>query len=108
MFVCKGRGLPNNRAPERCSTYICFGLKLSNIRLDWKGFPLTSTLAHYEHLLMRAIKSFITLGPGSIVVDQSTNNTTIEGLKPTTGTCRERERERERERDNDTEIVFYE
>ncbi len=83
-----------------------------NIRLDWKGFPETSSLAHYKHSQIKAVKSFITLGPGIIVVDQSTHNTTIEGLKPTTATCREREREkergreRERGRDNDTEIVF--
>jgi hypothetical protein len=33
-------------------------VSLSNIRLGWKGFPLTSTLAYYECSLIENIKSF--------------------------------------------------
>ncbi len=33
-----------------------------NIRLGWKGRPETKTLAYYEHLYIKDMKSFITLG----------------------------------------------
>jgi hypothetical protein len=35
---------------------------LANIRLGWKGITGTSTLAYFEHSLIMALKSFITLG----------------------------------------------
>jgi hypothetical protein len=34
---------------------------LANIRLGWKGFPGTNTLAYYEKSKLTAVKSFITL-----------------------------------------------
>jgi hypothetical protein len=33
-------------------------------RLGWKGLPGANTLAYYEHSLIAAVKSFITLGRG--------------------------------------------
>jgi hypothetical protein len=36
---------------------------LANIRPGWKGLPGTSTLAHYDHLSIRDVKSFMTLTP---------------------------------------------
>jgi hypothetical protein len=39
----------------------------TNIRLGWKGWPVTKTLAYYEHLYIMAVKSFITFGPGLIL-----------------------------------------
>ncbi len=38
----------------------------TDIRPGWKAFPRTNTLAYYEHSLITAVKSFITLGPGRL------------------------------------------
>ncbi len=35
----------------------------TNIRLGWKDFPGTNTLAYYENPLITGLKSFITLVP---------------------------------------------
>jgi hypothetical protein len=37
---------------------------LTNIRLSLKFLPGTNALAHYEHLQIADVKSFITLSPG--------------------------------------------
>jgi hypothetical protein len=37
-------------------------------RLDRKSLPDRDTLAYYEHWLIAAVKSFITLGPGVIIL----------------------------------------
>jgi hypothetical protein len=38
-------------------------LVLTNIRLGWKCLQGTNDLAYYEKLLIRVLKSFITLNP---------------------------------------------
>jgi hypothetical protein len=35
----------------------------TNIRLGWKGFPQSNTLAYYENPLITSVKSFIRLAP---------------------------------------------
>ncbi len=37
-------------------------------KYSWKGLPETNTLAYYKYLLITAVKSFISLGPGLIFV----------------------------------------
>jgi hypothetical protein len=37
----------------------------TNIRLGWKDFPGTDTLAYYEHLQITDVKSLKTFCPGS-------------------------------------------
>jgi hypothetical protein len=32
----------------------------ANIRLGWKGFPGTNTLAYYEYVLITPVKTFLT------------------------------------------------
>ncbi len=39
----------------------------TNIGLDWKALPETNTLAYNGHLLIAAVKSFITLVPDVFV-----------------------------------------
>jgi hypothetical protein len=37
-----------------------------NIRLGWRGFPGTNTLAYYKNPYAAAVKSFIVQAPGGI------------------------------------------
>jgi hypothetical protein len=40
----------------------------TNIRLGWKGLPGTNALAYYEKSQLTAVKSFITLAPGALII----------------------------------------
>jgi hypothetical protein len=67
MFISRaGANLSEELQLLHSSASSCRALA-ANIRLGWKGFSATNTLAYYEHLLIAAIKSFITFGPGKLI-----------------------------------------
>ncbi len=60
--------------PFRCSTLGWALALLTNIRLDWKGFPGTNTSLLRKFVNYRQ-KSFITLSPGVNVIELSFSST---------------------------------
>ncbi len=67
LFVGKARSLPQSGASERFFDRVGSSFT-KNIRLFWKGLPVTNTLAYYKIGKLRTEKVLLKLGPGPNVI----------------------------------------